>query len=106
MRELWSEGARLVRKRLGEAWGSGWAGGLGLMADQRCGQCRFWPRSPYGEQYDEESGLAGGDRSECRRHAPTRGEEGFPAWPWVNRTAWCGDYEARPDPAVQVRRVG
>lgn len=48
-----------------------------------CPTCRFWTG-------DREHALHGG---ECKRHAPTRGITGTPAWPWTYHTDWCGDHE-------------
>lgn len=66
------------------------------MRQERCGLCRFWPLSGYGEANNIESGLAGSDRSECRRRAPvamSRGDQ--PIWPWIDKREWCGEFEKR-----------
>lgn len=68
---------------------------------ERCGTCRFWPRYPYAEANDvSDAGDAGGDQSDCRRHAPIAAVvDNRAVWPRVGARDWCGDFEPRLKPA-------
>ena len=76
-----------------------------------CGNCGYWPLSPYGQacwergELNEPSGLHGhqtdGSVSDCRRHAPCAirpQRESYDAsaqWPRTARTDSCGDFKWR-----------
>ena len=75
---------------------------------ERCGTCRFWELSGYGESNNMELGVSGyhadGTVSNCRRYAPAAQDpKRYPGatadWPTTRRDAVCGDWEARASAA-------
>lgn len=70
-----------------------------------CGSCRF-AKANLGQRMVDDSAAWSDDApadqkehyvisAECRRYAPRRGVSSY-AWPHVEATDWCGEYQPQP----------